>query len=288
MNSRERVLAALHRKPADRVPIFMWYHPATARRLASLLEIPVQFLAEVMGDDIRQAWVSNNFAMEGIIHEHEGERHTDRWGITWEKQGAFNQIIQAPLAGCSWQEVLDYRFPNQNLKELFAPMQTVQDSREQFFIGCDISPCVFEMYCRIRSMEQALFDIAAEPEMTARMFQRCADFAIQLGEAACEQFSLDWYWTGDDVASQQALMMHPEMWRAMIKPNMKRIFEVGKTHGLPVAYHCCGALRNIIPDLIEIGMNILNPVQCNCPGMDPPALKKEFGSELTFMGGVDT
>ena len=69
---------------------------------------------------------------------------------------------------------------------------------------------------------------------------------------------------------------------------MKRVFDVGKSHGLRVAYHCCGALRPIIPDLIEIGMDVLNPVQSNCPGMDPFELKREFGKELAFMGGLDT
>jgi len=78
------------------------------------------------------------------------------------------------------------------------------------------------------------------------------------------------------------------MWRDMIKPQLKRIADVGKANGLPVAYHCCGALKPIIPDLIEIGIDILNPVQCNCPGMNPADLKKEFGNRLSFMGGVDT
>jgi len=63
---------------------------------------------------------------------------------------------------------------------------------------------------------------------------------------------------------------------------------VGKAHGLPVAYHSCGAVRPIIPGLIEIGVDVLNPVQCKCPGMDPIDLKREFGSDLAFMGGVDT
>ena len=65
-------------------------------------------------------------------------------------------------------------------------------------------------------------------------------------------------------------------------------FDVGKAHGLYVAYHCCGALRPIIPDLVEMGLDVLNPIQCNCPGMDAVDLKREFGAELTFMGGVDT
>jgi uncharacterized membrane protein len=84
------------------------------------------------------------------------------------------------------------------------------------------------------------------------------------------------------------MMMKPETWRKLIKPHLRRVFDVGKAKGLWVAYHCCGALRPIIGDLVEIGMDVLNPVQCNCPGMDPLELKKEFGKQLAFMGGVDT
>ena len=130
--------------------------------------------------------------------------------------------------------------------------------------------------------------MAAEPELTGEMFGRCADFAVQLSEAACRRFPLDWLWTGDDVASQRSLLMSPERWRAMIKPHLARVFAVGKAHGLWVAYHCCGALRPIIGDLVEMGLDVLNPIQCNCPGMDPIELKREFGARLSFMGGVDT
>jgi uroporphyrinogen decarboxylase len=111
---------------------------------------------------------------------------------------------------------------------------------------------------------------------------------VYLSELACDRFPLDWLWTGDDVASQQALLMSPKTWRAMIKPELARVFAVGKSRGLPVAYHCCGALHPIIGDLIEIGMDVLNPLQCNCPGMSPAELKREFGRTLAFMGGVDT
>ncbi len=288
MTSKQRVHAALSRKPVDRVPIFMWFHPVTARKLAQLLEIPVQFLDEAMGNDVKQIWVNNNYAMEGIVHEHDGEMHTDFWGITWIKEGPFNQIHHSPLAGKAKDSILNYQFPTAHLEDLLQLMNSVIKFKDEYFIGCDISPCLFEMYSRLRGMEDALFDIAADPEMAMKMLHRCADFAIQLGEAACQRFPLDWYWTGDDVASQQALMLHPDTWRKMIKPELKRIIEVGQKHHLWIAYHCCGALRSIIPDLIEIGVNVLNPVQCDCPGMDPVSLKQEFGKELAFMGGVDT
>ena len=111
---------------------------------------------------------------------------------------------------------------------------------------------------------------------------------LELSQAALERYELDWLWTGDDVSSQFSMLMSPATWRALIKPHLARITAVGKARGLWVAYHCCGALRPIIPDLIEIGIDVLNPVQCNCPGMDPLELKAEFGKQLAFMGGVDT
>ncbi len=99
MNSKTRVQAALKRQPTDRVPIFMWFHPATAQHLAELLEIPPSRVGEAMGNDIVQTWVNNNYAMEGIVHEHDGEGHVDDWGIRWVKQYFFNQIASFPLAG---------------------------------------------------------------------------------------------------------------------------------------------------------------------------------------------
>ncbi len=288
MNSRERTLAALRREAADRVPVFMWFHPSTAQRLAALLEIPVGRVAEAMGNDIRQTWVNNNYAMEGIVHENEGDAHTDEWGVHWVKRGEFNQIEGFPLAGLAPEEVLRYRFPAEHMEFLMQRMLPLLENRGDDFVGVDVSPCVFEMYWRLRGMEDAMLDMALNRPMADTMFARCADFSVMLSVAACERFDVDWLWTGDDVAGQQALMMSPALWRELVKPHLARIVDVGLWRGLPVAYHCCGALRDIIPDLIEIGITILNPVQCNCPGMDPLDLKREFGSRLSFMGGVDT
>ena len=72
MTPKERVHAALKRKPVDRVPVFMWYHPQTARRLGALLEVPASRVGAAMGDDVRMTWVNNNYAMEGIVHDKEG------------------------------------------------------------------------------------------------------------------------------------------------------------------------------------------------------------------------
>jgi uroporphyrinogen decarboxylase len=301
----------------------MWFHPVTAARLGRLLEIPPSRVSQAMGDDIAQIWVNNNYAMEGVVHEHDGERHTDFWGITWEKQGPFNQIVKTPLMDATPEQLLAYKFPYEHLEELLEPMAKLadnvarasspcvpgasrpwgttdnedhgQDARATrgqdvrgTFLGCDVSPCVFEMYWRLRGMEGTFLDMAAEPALSNEMFRRCADFAERLSVECCRRFKLDWLWTGDDVAGQLGMMISPAQWRELVKPHLARVVKIGKDAGLPVAYHCCGGLRPIIGDLVEIGIDVLNPIQCNCAGMEPLELKKDFGDRLAFMGGVDT
>ncbi len=288
MTSRERVHAALRRQPVDRVPVFMWFHPGTTARLAALLEVSPAAVERVMGNDICQTWVNNNAAMEGIVHGHDGEGHTDEWGIRWERRDGFNQIVDFPLAGADRAGVPAYRFPEERIPALLARMDAVADGSPERFPGCDVSPCVFEMYWRLRGMEPALLDMADDQELARAMFARCADFAVALAEQSCRRYPLDWLWAGDDVASQNGLLMSPAAWRDLVRPELARVFAVGRRHGIWNAYHCCGGLRPIIPDLVADGMDVLNPVQCNCPGMEPLELKREFGCTLAFMGGVDT
>ncbi|OHD73448.1 MAG: hypothetical protein A2177_04910 [Spirochaetes bacterium RBG_13_68_11] len=287
MTPKQRVHAALRRERTDRVPVFFWFHPETAQRLGSLLGIPVSEVGAAMGDDVRMTWVNNNWAMEGIVTP-EGGSHTDFWGITWRREGAFNQPAGFPLAGASREDVLAYRFPEDRVGFLLGLMAPVLAERDRFFVGCDVSPCAFEMYGRLRGLEDAMADIVADPPLARTMLARCADFALGLARRACADMSLDWLWCGDDVAGQRSMVMSPEAWRDLVKPVMAELFAVGKRHGLWVAHHCCGALRPIIPDLVEIGLDVLNPVQAGCPGMDPLELKREFGDRIAFMGGVDT
>lgn len=288
MTSKERVKAALARRPVDRLPIFMWFHPEMTRILAGLLEVPVAEVGSVMGNDVCQKWVAHNHAMEGIVHARDGEGHTDFWGVEWVRVDGFNQIKHYPLAGASDEAIDAYQFPHDKIPDLLANMDALAPFAKGFFIGCDVSPCVFEMFGRLFGMEDAMCQIADASPAFLRFVRRSMDFMLELSGRACRQYAMDWFWTGDDVGGQRGMMMSPEMWRDMIKPELARVFEVGKRHGLPVAYHSCGGIRPIIPDLIEMGLNVLNPIQCDCPGMDALELKKEYGRHLTFMGGVDT
>ena len=142
MNSKDRMYRALQKKPVDRIPIFMWYHPQTVNKLTKSLEIQPEYFDLVMCNDVKQAWVGNNFAMEGITHENDGEGHTDQWGIQWVKQGAFNQICKSPLENASPEEIFNYKFPVGEMEQLLRSMDRVIPFSKDYFIGCDISPCL--------------------------------------------------------------------------------------------------------------------------------------------------
>jgi uroporphyrinogen decarboxylase len=288
MTSRERVIRCLDKAATDRVPIFMWFHPQTKIKLGAYLGIAASAVDTILGNDVRQTWVNNNYAMEGVVHEADGDGHIDEWGIHWQKRYGFNQIVRHPLKGVSPEAVLRFRFPDPTVHDFMKPMSAVTESSEGYYLGCDVSPCGFEMYWRLRGMEDALLDFATDPSLAREMVGRCVDWAILLSEEAIRRFPLDWLWTGDDVAAQNGMILHPDLWRSTIKPELQRIFSFAKRKGLRIAYHCCGALRPIIPDLIEMGMDVLNPVQAGCPGMDPIELKREYGADIAFMGGVDT
>lgn len=288
MTSKQRVHAAIKKESTDRVPIFMWFHPGMAKRLSDVLEIPSKYVGEAMGDDIRQTWVGNNHAMEGIVHDFEGETHTDDWGLEWIKIGHFNQIKHSPLQDADEEKIKYYQFPVDKIENLLKNMESILPFANEYFIGCDASPSLFELLCRVRGMEHAIYDLVSDSPAVCDLKEKAKEFSIKLGEKACDRFELDWYWTGDDVGGQEGLIMSPSCWREKIKPGLSEIFKIGKQRNICVAYHSCGAIRSIIPDLIEIGMDVLNPMQNNCPGMNTIELKKEFGNDITFMGGVDT
>ena len=120
MNSKQRVHAALRRQPTDRVPIFMAFHNETLASLARVLDIPRHCVDLALGNDVRMAWVANDYSIEGMPHDKEGEGHVDLWGIRWVKQGLFNRVAEHPLAERSPDEVRRYCFPLQHVEEFLS------------------------------------------------------------------------------------------------------------------------------------------------------------------------
>ncbi|MCC8167284.1 MAG: hypothetical protein LIQ31_14370 [Planctomycetes bacterium] len=143
---------------------------------------------------------------------------------------------------------------------------------------------VFERAYGLRSFEAFMMDLAAEPERAMRLMNVIADFKVEDAKRKVAM-GVQIGHHGDDLATQIASFFSPDMFKDMFLPNIKRIFAVFKDADLPVAMHSCGNITAFIPDLIDAGLDLLEPVQ---PCMDLEYLKREFGRDLSFWGGIDT
>jgi uroporphyrinogen-III decarboxylase len=156
---------------------------------------------------------------------------------------------------------------------------------EYWIVGVTVTT-IFETAWALRGYERLLMDLVMAPELAERILE--IPFRYHL--AAAEKLAamgVDMIWTGDDIGSQKGMLFHPDTWRRLLKPRMAELVSRVKAINpdLLVAYHTDGDVREVIPELIEIGIDVLNPVQPAC--MDPAELKRDYGDQLLFWGSID-
>jgi uroporphyrinogen decarboxylase len=172
---------------------------------------------------------------------------------------------------------------------LRARVKSLRSSTDKALFG--MAPCghdLFNQIFRVRGMENGLMDLLAEPDFAEAFFDRltetiCTAQRLFLGEVGD---LIDIHFAADDLSGQNGPLISPDLYRRLIKPRQARILTVIRQHTkAPIFYHSCGAVTEFLPDLIEIGVEILNPVQVTASGMDTLTLKRRFGKRLSFWGG---
>lgn len=217
------------------------------------------------------------------------------WGhhsqIVNHATGAYAEFASYPLQNAaSLADIKSYNWPNPDwwdfspLPEVIAHLDRYKPLHIRFRIGS-----IFEIGWQLRGMREFLEDLALQPEIPMYIMERLTEIYIENTQRVLDLAGdrLDMVFMYDDVAIQNSLMISRKMWRKMVKPLHARIFEVAKSRHIPIMYHCDGAIYPLIEELIEIGVDLLNPVQADAKGMDPQRLKDEFGDRLSFHGGID-
>ncbi|HOL66094.1 MAG TPA: uroporphyrinogen decarboxylase family protein [bacterium] len=138
----------------------------------------------------------------------------------------------------------------------------------------------------MRGMEELLTDLMLHPDFVQALLDKLTDYLLQTAEIILKNFRFEAVAISDDYPTQHGLLISPHQWRRFIKPRLARIYKLIRKEGRFVMHHSDGDIREIIPDLIEIGCDVLHPVQPEC--MDIFFLKKRYGQRLTFFGGVST
>ena len=288
MTSKERVLAAIRRQPVDRVPRFVWLGETVTRRLAEHYGVPEEDVTLAAGNDVLQTWLSINGQMERPAVQ--GERFVDEWGITWERSGYYNAVVVHPLAELEATEIAAYPFPDPLAPERFARLRYLLDTYgDTHFVGADVSGTLFEPAYHLRGMDNLLADMILESEECAVLLDRLCDFSTAVAVEAAKM-GAHWIWLGDDLGTQQSMIMSPELWRNTLKWRLKKVIDAVRAvqPEAIIAYHSCGAIAPVIGDLVEIGVDVLNPLQESCENIDHTAIKQQYGDRITMMCGLDT
>jgi uroporphyrinogen decarboxylase len=216
----------------------------------------------------------------------------DLWGVGFRRAqtptGEYIDIAYHPLAGdCDMEAIARHQYMDPDDWDYSGVRALAElQSDKAVMLHCRGT---FEIAWFIRGMDGLMLDLALEPVRACALLDRIQERLVErlrrnleaVGDAA------DIVEYNDDVGSQNGLLMSPEMWRQYLRPRVAEIFDLIRASGKHVRYHSCGAVRDILPDLIDLGLEIINPVQPLARDMDPASLKREFGRHLTFHGGID-
>jgi uroporphyrinogen decarboxylase len=205
--------------------------------------------------------------------------------------GAYEEFVTWPLgAVSSIDELKSFPWPLPDWWD-FAPLTGIVqqlDAQGQFHLRFRIGS-VFELAWQLRGMQEFLMDLAIDPAIPQYIMDRITEVHVENLRRVLDLIGdrLDMVYLYDDVATQKSLMISKSMWRDFVRPRHSRIIEVARRYGKPVMYHCDGAIAPLIPELIDLGISVLNPIQPDSPGMDCQSLKDNFGDRLSFHGGID-
>lgn len=295
MNSKERVLAAAGRKPTDRPPCGLRLTAEAADALQRYLGVatPNDVFDEL---DVDLRFVSIPFTgpkeLSATPLMSEG---TDFWGCRTKRvendYGAYFEIDYHPLAHAETvSDVESHSWPSLDWWDYSAIGATIAESNRVeprailYWAGG-----AFETPWYIRGFESFLADLYVNPEIVEAICSRVAAFyqarAMRVIEAAGG--GIDIIGSGGDLGTQRGMLIKPDIWREAIKPHASELVKPFKDLGLKTFYHSCGSIVPVIDGLIEIGVDILDPIQVSAEGMTPEQLFPAFGGRLTFHGAID-
>ncbi len=321
MNSRERLLHTFARKPVDRLPRDLGGTPVSTisktayDRLRIHLGLPPDSQPDFMafaGQSVRpkedllrhfridtrslQAAAGKSWKLE-LKRDAAHEFFHDEWGIGFRRPIDFHlyyDLYDHPLAGREAEVTTAYPFPDPRDPVRIAGLRDrAKALREQgaaVVFAHSYSYGQMHMLSYLMGFEDFFMKLLAEPEEIATLLRRVLDAKIAAWDMILGDMGefIDVVYEPDDLGMQTGPLFNPDLYRQMVKPYHKELFGFikKKAPAAKIFLHCCGAVRDFIPDFIEIGVDALNPVQIGAEGMEPAGLKRDFGRDIVFWGGA--
>jgi len=291
MNERERIRACIGFGETDAVPWQIDCTTGLARIIMEAGGIPegqtfvrgknalkYQHLHEYFGNHlcyVRSEAVDAYTEVEPGIFR-------DEWGVRWDRR--IDRDIGTPLNVPLKKPDLDIlQVPEPRAESRFAHFGPIIEANPGRYVVAKISRCLFERAWSLRGMENLLFDLTDNPSFVHELFEVITDFGLAVVDGLGE-YAVDGVRFSDDWGGQLGMLMSPDTWRTFIRPHVERLYGRARERGYSVFIHCCGNVTPILDDLVEIGVNVFNPLQPET--MDVGAVLKQYAGRLAFYGGL--
>lgn len=318
MNGRERIRAAVQHREPDRVPIDFGgsmvtsIHQIAYQKLKDYLNIGREKEIEIargrslvaavdpeiqdyFDTDTRMLIAASPDGWIGNLTD--STRLTDEWGIEWNIPDGFTnyEIAGSPLWGeISLKDVSAYKWPDphQNMLPLEDVKQQALALRQtDKAVVANLALQIHTQSYFLRGFSDYLMDMVLQPRIIEAIMDGVLEIFVERARMIMAEIGdlVDVIYVADDLGTQTGPLFSPEIYRKLLKPRQKILFEaIKKNSGVKILYHTCGSVDEFIDDLVEVGVDILNPVQSSAKGMDTRELKKRFGHKICFWGGIDT
>jgi len=289
MKSKERVLRAINRQDTDRVP-FGIFGTSTENEERIKRYIGARTIEDMYREIGIDIWyIQSPLKYVGEKRYYQGEE-ADFWGIPDSVYKDGDSSMRCPLRDVSSiDEVESYKWPSVDDFDGSLLEKEIDEHSDFAILGGVWAP-IFHNVTWLCGFENTLANLILQPEVSEAIIRRVTDFWVDYTRKTLElgKGKIDIIENCNDFGAQNGLIMSPGLFRKFFKPALKRLYDVIKEYDVKVMQHCCGSILPIIPDFIEIGVDIINPVQVSAAGMDMEVLAKNFGDKITFYGGIDT
>ena len=303
LTPRERTLKTINFEESDRVPIDCWMAPEIMNRCLEYWGLnKVDELIDFLGVDIRDNYGPSYVGQE--FKKHDDGTVEDLWGVrrkirTYGKgtphEGTYKEVAVAPLEHMTTVEEIDAydRWPSAKWWDYSTIREDCAKYHPEYFVinkgdrldrTAQLKPMMY-----LRGIQQAFVDLAQNPTIVECIRDHVVNYFVEYNPLVFEAGGgeIDMFMMGDDMGGQQGPLIGLEMWRKYFKDGFKKYIEIAHKYEVPVMYHTCGDVYQLIPDFIECGLDCLQSLQPRVTNMDIKRLKKEFGKDLSFQGGMD-
>lgn len=294
LTSRDRVKTALAHKQPDKVPaafecvgsvynkLMKHYNFSDSEQLYNKFDIDTRYIApEYIGPELKSYNDKDGHLVEKSFWGFELTHH-------WTGKEYNTITSHYPLADINnIEDVEKYNWPQADWFDYESVKRQCEKYKDKAIVMGHEGP--FQIAAYIRPMEDLLYDMAAEPEVAKRIYDRMVEFELEYYERIFEAAdgNITILRPHDDYGTQISLLFSMDMWCDFFKSNTKKLTALAHKYNAFYMQHSCGAVRNVIPELIKCGVDVLEPLQ-KVVGLEPEGLKRDFGDDISFHGGIDT